>query len=57
MGMRELVIEKIKKNIDCKNERLSWQENFVPEKYPDFDKESDESLVERFDNLFRGPIG
>ena len=57
MNMREIVVKKIKQVIDWQNECDSWKEDYVSKKYPDFEKESDESLFEIYDNMFRGPCG
>lgn len=57
MDMRELVIESIKRRIDWRNESNSWKEDFIPEKYPDFEKENDESIFELYENIPKGPCG
>lgn len=56
--MRELVIKEIRKCIEWDNSNSSWQENFIPQKCPDFTELSDEivlALYARF--LQSGPVG
>ena len=55
--MRELIIAKIKQRIDWRNEQFSWKEDFVTEKYPDFNEKSDEELLSIYEDIPRGPIG
>lgn len=56
-NLRELIIEKIKQDIDWRNESFSYDGKYVPEKYPNFDKESDEALLDIYEKIPRGPIG
>lgn len=55
--MRDLIIARIKQRIDWRNEQFSWNENYIPEKYPDFDRESDEALLSIYENIPGGPCG
>ncbi len=56
--MRDLVIQEIKRNIDWHNGQFSWQDDYIPVKYPDFDEECDEYLLKVYEEQLRsGPIG
>lgn len=55
--MREIIIAKIKELINWRNENYSWMENFVPEEFPDFEKETDKALFEIYENIPKGPCG
>ena len=54
--MRELVIDKFKVVVKRINDFDSWKKNYNPIECPDFDKISDQELLDQFVSLLRGSV-
>jgi len=55
--MRSIVIQALKERIKWGNEISDWQEDYTPEKDPDFDDMTDQEIFNAFNNQFCGPVG